>query len=169
MSEGEKPEQYPITGPKQQKGPAAEDPGISATQEAGPPLEPEISEPDVAGLWGDDLIVALTEERGGSRALGRHLLSFVLRETRKKDREIDTLRGELKEVSRTLTNEQIAHGYTQARLITANITPALSFGPIVAALGIAVHQGGLRVYGASLVGIGLLWMAFGVWTWLSGR
>ena len=49
------------------------------------------------------------------------------------------------------------------------ITPAMAFGPIVAALGIAVYQKGLPIYGGSLVFIGLLWLASGVRTWWAGR
>ena len=160
-----------VVDPGLQKNIVAEDPGTSETQEAGASIELEVLKPDAAttGLWGTELMAALNEVQRGLRPLARALLSFVLLEIRRKDREIDGLRTELKEVSQALTDEQLAHVRTQARLNSANITPAMAFGPIVAALGIAVYQKGLPIYGGSLVFIGLLWLASGVRTWWVGR
>jgi hypothetical protein len=156
---------------ERQKRLVAEDPGTSGTQEAGPPIEPEVLKPAAAttGLWGTELMAALNEAQRGLRPLARTLLSFVLLEIRRKDREIDGLRTELKETSQALANERIAHVRAEARLNAANITPAMAFGPTVAGLGIAVYQKGLPLYGGSLVFIGLLWLAWGVQTWWMGK
>jgi hypothetical protein len=165
MPENDKSDERGISSSERDKQLVAEDSGTSGTQEAGAPIEPEVLKPDASGLWGDDLVEVLKEDRRSLGAVARHLLVFAIREVRKKDREIDGLRLELKETSKALTTEQIAHARTQERLNSANVTPALVFGPLVAALGIAVYQNGLRVYGGLLVGVGTLWMASGVWTW----
>ncbi len=165
MPENDKSDERAVSSSEREKHLAAEDPGTSGTQEAGAPIEPEVLKPDASGLWGDDLVAVLKEERRSLGAVARNLLGFAIREVRRKDREIDGLRLELKETSKALVSEQIAHTRTQERLNSANITPALAFGPIVAALGIAVYQNGLRVYGGLLVGVGLLWTASGVRTW----
>jgi hypothetical protein len=141
--------------------------GTSGIQESGTPIEPEIIPDKSSGLWGDDLVAVFEQQNQGSRALARSLLSFVITEVRRKNKTIDSLSAQLAASTEALTIERIAHGNTKAKLSSASITPALALGPIVAALGIAVFQGQLRLYGAALVAIGILWIASGVWNWWS--
>ena len=141
--------------------------GTSGVQKSGTPIEPEIIPDKSSGLWGDDLVAVFEQQNQGSRALARSLLSFVITEVRRKNQTIDSLSGQLAASAEALTQERIAHAGTKAKLSSANTTPALVFGPTIAALGIAVFQGQQQLYGAALVTIGILWTASGVWNWWS--